>query len=342
MAGDGKSGQAGQEQWLGAAAALRQRAQLAWAVGAAIEAAWGNDRPDDIVGRLEAIIARGMEGVPDRATAVRASATPAVRQATLRPAAGDATAAWRQLQQADLAGMPVAAVWLGSAGAGSERATVALGLRPDGTKRVLGVWAGGAGEHRCSQQLAEDLRSRGLGRGAMWVAVTEGERALDLALRQRWGERVVLAHCRERVAVAVTGHLPVGLRAVAAQALATAWEWPDVGSARRELEALAESWRQEHPGAAARLLGECEATTATQALGLRGALAQRLCTAVPARYLLEQCLPAARGRSGREWVAAVAMQVRLRQEGFRRVPEHAAVAGLMRVLAERKAALNAQ
>ena len=205
-------------------------------------------------------------------------------------------------------------MWFASISAGSERATVALGLGADG-----------AGEHRCSQQVAGDLRGRGLGRGAVWLAVTEGERARDLALAQQWGERVVVAHCQERVLAAVVGHLPTRLRGKAAAELARVWECPEVGVARRELEALAEAWRQEHPGAAIRLLGECGASTATLALGLRGALAQRLRTAAPARYLLQQCLPAARGRSGREWVAAVAMQARHRQEGFRRLPEHAAV-----------------
>lgn len=62
---------------------------------------------------------------------------------------------------------------------------------------------------------------------------------------------------------------------------------------------------------------------------------------MPARYLLQQCLPAAGGRSGREWVGAVAMQARHRQEGFRRLPEHAAVGALVRALAERRAAAAA-
>ena len=338
----GKSGQIGPEEWLGAAAVLRQRAQVAWAMSAALEAAWAGDRPEDVVGALEAIVARAVAGAAGGASEVKGSGAAAAPRQAEGPAAGDAAAAWRRLQQTDLAGVSLPAVWIASLGAGNERATVALGLGADGGKRVLGVWAGGAAEHRCSQQLAGDLRGRGLGRGATWLAVTEGERALDLALRQQWGQRVVLAHCQERVGAAVTGHLPTGLRPAATQALTTAWECPEAGGARRELEALAEAWRRDHPGAAARLLGECEATVATQALGIRGALAQRLRTAVPARYLLQRCLPAARGRSGRDWVAAVAMQARHRQAGFRRRPEEAAVGALVRALAKRSVVAASQ
>lgn len=341
MTGTGKSEQAGRAKWLGAAAVLRQRAQVAWALGAALEAAWADERPEDVVGTLEAIVARAVSGAMDEARGAKVPSPASARQRVAAAPADEAAAAWRQMRQTDLAGVALAAVWFASVGAGSERATVALGLGADGGKRVLGVWGGGAGEHRCSQHLAEELRGRGLGRGASWLAVTEGERALDLALGQQWGERVVVAHCQKRVAAAVSGQLPAGLRDAAAQDLATAWESPDAASARQQLRALAESWRQQRPGAAARLLLECEATTATVALGLRGALAQRLCTATPARYLLEQCLPLARGRTGRDWVAAIALAARCRQQGFRRLPEHGAIGVLVRALAERTGAAAA-
>ena len=111
-----------------------------------------------------------------------------------------------------------------------------------------------------------------------------------------------------------------------------------MGSAQRDLAALVTAWQEAHPGAAARLRAEAEPTTVIQGLGVRGALAERLRTAVPARYLLEQCLPAARGRSGQGWVAAVAAEARRRQAGFRRLAEQAGLGPLVRALAEYRAA----
>ena len=337
MAGTGK---AVAEEWLRAAGALRERGRLAWALGEALERAWAGGEPGEALGVLEGIVARAVSGVE----AARAEAC-AVEPRAERKAgavAGDAAGVWRQLQQTDLASRAVPAVWFASGGIGGVRATLALGLKADGGKQVLGVWSGGAGEQRCAQGVCADLRGRGMGRGRAWLAVTEGERALDLALEQQWGQRVVVAHCQETVATAVTGHLPVGQRPDAAARLKAAWESPDAVGARRELSALAQSWQEEHPGAANRLLGECEASTAAAALGVHGGLAQRLRSAAPARHLLGRCLPAARGLAGREAMAAVAGEARAREEAFRRVPERAAVEMLVRLLAQRMEVLSRQ
>lgn len=130
----------------------------------------------------------------------------------------------------------------------------------------------------------------------------------------------------------VTAHLPGGMREQAAQAMRAAWEIPEVARARSELSELAAAWRVNHPGAAARLRAEIEPTTITQALGVHGALAQRLRTVAPARYLLEHCLPAGSGRSGRDFAAAIALAARQRQDGFRRLSEHAALPKLVHAL----------
>lgn len=327
MSGGSKTGAAA--GWVDAAGVLRERARVTWALAEALEAACGGARAEDAVGVVEAIVARAVGDAAPRGSALAPRKVAGAGRST--EAGGAAAEAWRELQRVDLAGSQMPAVWFASGGTGGNQATVALGLGPDGGKQLLGVWAGGGGEHRCSQQVASELFGRGLSRGATWLAVTEGQRALDLALRQQWGPRVVMAHCQDRVAAAVTGHLPERLRAGAAGALRRAWDGPDV---RRELEALAASWQHDHPGAAARLLGECEATAATAALGLRGALARRLRAVAPARYLLSCCVPGARGRSGQDWVAAVALQALRRQAGFRRVPERAALGDLLRALGE--------
>lgn len=92
--------------------------------------------------------------------------------------------------------------------------------------------------------------------------------------------------------------------------------------AHAALERLAESWQGTYPGAAARLRQEIEPTTTVQALCIHGPLGQRLRTTTPAEYLLTQCLPAGRGRSGRAWLGSVAAELQRRQAAFRRLPEH--------------------
>ena len=308
------------------------------------------------VATLEAIVARALAGPGASLERVaqptgesgQSVAAHQRRQPTL---ISDAQTAWRQMQATDLVGRSMPVVWFASAGAGGgeaasrptlrggERATLALGATADGGKAVLGVWAGGAAEHRCSEHVAGDLRGRGLGRGSAWVAVTGGERALGLALRQHWPNRdVVVAHCQQRVAAEVLGHLPVSLRPQAGQALRGALGGSGCDQCPAGLGGPGHRLAGGTPRGGRPLAAEAEPTTVIQGLGVRGALAERLRTAVPARYLLEQCLPAARGRSGPAWVAAVATEARRRQAGFHRLAEQAGLGPLVRALAEYRAA----
>jgi hypothetical protein len=61
---------------------------------------------------------------------------------------------------------------------------------------------------------------------------------------------------------------------------------------------------------------------ARPALGVGGALGERLRTATAAAYLLGQCLPAGRGRQGRASLGAIAGELLRRQAEFRRLTAH--------------------
>ncbi len=294
---------------------------------------------------MEAVVAeavRQLVGQQQVRQPARGSGAAAVAGAGARLQEGaEASTVWQQMQSADLAERVIPVVWIASGAAGGERASLAVGVAADGRKQVLGLWRGGVAEQRCSQMVATDLRSRGLGRRTAFVAVSTGERALDLALGEQWPQRAVVAHCQDHVVAAVIAHLPAAMREQAAQAIHAAWEIPELTRARSELSELAAAWQVEHPGAANRLRSEIEATTIPQALGIYGPLAERLRSAVSARYLLERCLPAGSGRSGRDFVASVALAARQRQDGFRRLGEHAALPRLLSALAARTSATAA-
>lgn len=329
--------------WREASRVLRERAQVAFAVSMAVEqvlvgdSSAGDDNPFE---KLQEIVNRVVQ------TRSQTPVGSAVRRGPIATRGGrraeadsgmHAEMAWQQMHATDLSGKVWPVVWFATESAGAESATLALGVQADGCKRVLGVWSGAASEHRCGQRIAADLQGRGLGRGSVWLAVTGGERALDLALRQHWGEKVGVAACQRRTAREVMAHLPVAARQPAERALQAAWDEPAPNSARAQLEALADGWQRAYPGAAARLRSAIGGTTVVQGLGLNGALAQRLRTAVPAAYLLMECLPAARGRTGRAWIAALAAEALRRQAGFRRLSEHACLETLERALAEQVA-----
>jgi hypothetical protein len=306
------------EAWREASRQLQERGRLAWALGEALGQVLdgtGSEVDGDRVGRLEAIVERAVSHAGEQRGPARSPArggrlvaqsisplgVPHDRQTLLNPPLGER--AW-------------VVVWFSAALRPEPGLTLALGMEGNGRRQVLGLWSGTPEQVRCAEKLAEDLHGRGLGVQGPWLAVTGGERALDQALRGFGNGRVVVAHDQRRVCSDVLAHLPTAERKEARLALARAWDAPDVSTARQALQVLVDGWRENWPGAAARLARSVGSTTAVLALGLRGALAQRLENTASAAYLLECCRQA-----GRNTPAAVAAELVRRQGGFRRFPE---------------------
>ena len=333
-------------EWRAAGRVLRERAEMTLALGRCLEQlpAGPGLTPEGLAERLQSVIgevlARGgpQEEAPAVPTLACGRGVVGAASAVAAQEEREPGAALRGLR-ADLFGHRWPVVWFASAGTGGDRVTLALGVRIDGRKQVLGLWSGGSGEQRLGQTAAGDLWLRGMNRGKPWVAVTGAERALGAALIQQWGARLVLVHDQRAVADAVVAHLPAGAREAAVGVLRDAWATPEFAKARALLERQAESWKGSFPGAEARLRQEMDATTSVQALGVGGGLGERLRTATPAAYLLGQCLPAGRGRQGRAYLGAIAAELLRRQAGFRRLTEHGQLPALCQRLDARGASV---
>ena len=337
----------GLAEWRAAGRVLRERAEMTLALGRCLEQlpVGPGLTPEGLAERLQAVIGEVLAqgGRQKEAPAARAMACGRGMAGAARTVAAkeerEPGAALRALR-ADLFGQRWPVVWFASAGTDAERVTLALGVRVEGTKQIVGLWSGGSGEQRLGQTAAEDLWLRGMNRGTPWVAVTGAERALGAALLQQWGARLVLVHDRRAVADAVVAHLPAAAREAAVEGLREAWATPEFAKAQALLERQAECWKGSFPGAEARLRQEIDATTSVQALGVGGALGERLRTATPAAYLLGQCLPAGRGLLGRAHLGAIAGELLRRQAGFRRLTEHGQLPGLCQRLDARGASVQ--
>ena len=337
----------GLAEWRAAGRVLRERAEMALLLGMCLEGLpkGAGLTPEGLAERLQAVVGDVLARGGPRMEEAAASAMACGRGVVGGPRAEAAKEEWEpgaalRALRADLFGHRWAVVWFASAGAGAERVTLGLGVRADGIKKVVGLWPGGSGEQRLGQTAAEDLWVRGMNRGTPWVAVTGAERALGAALSQQWGARLVLVHDQRAVAEAVVAHLPAAAREAAARVLREAWDTPEFAKAQSLLARQGESWHETFPGAEDRLRREMEATTAVQALGIGGALGERLRTATPAGYLLGQCLSVGRGRSGRAHLGAIAGELLRRQAGFRRLTEHGQLPALCQRLDARGASVQ--
>jgi len=203
---------------------------------------------------------------------------------------------------------------------------VALGIRTDGIKRVLGLWEGTTENASVAKALLRDLVDRGLSTDQPLLFVLDGSKALRKAVAQTFGDLAVVHRCQHHKRVNVREHLPPRLRPSVERALTDAWksERPDL--AQRQLERLASSLERDHPGAAASLREGLPETLTLQRLGATGWLYRTLCTTNPIENLNgsieDYTSNVKRWRGGsmiQRWAGSALMEA---EQQFRRIRGH--------------------
>jgi transposase-like protein len=203
---------------------------------------------------------------------------------------------------------------------------VALGIRTDGIKRVLGLWEGTRENASVVKALLQDLVGRGLVTDRPMLFVIDGSKALRKAIGQTFGKLAVVQRCQQHKRVNVREHLPARLRPSVERALTDAWKGERADLAQRQLERLASSLERDHPGAAASLREGLEETLTLQRLGASGWLYKTLCTTNPIENLngsLERyTCNVKRWRGGsmiQRWAASALVEA---ERKFRRIRGH--------------------
>jgi transposase-like protein len=149
---------------------------------------------------------------------------------------------------------------------------VALGIDRSGNKHILGLREGTTENTAVAAALLSDLVERGLPTDRPLLFVIDGAKALRKAIRQVFGESVAVQRCQVHKIRNVLDHLPQERQPTVRRCMQQAYNSSDVTSARRQLERLASSLEDEHPGAAASLREGLDETLTVLALGIEGAL----------------------------------------------------------------------
>jgi transposase-like protein len=187
----------------------------------------------------------------------------------------------RRLDDLDLAAVMIDGIHFRS-----ERVVlVALGIDAEGHKHILGLHEGSTEATRVVKKLLADLIERGLDASRMRLWVIDGGKALRRAIVELFGATALVQRCQEHKRRNVIEHLPEGMHAGVNRALSQAYNAKDVRLARRQLQRLAGSLQERHPGAAASLREGLEETLTAQQLGLSGALYRTLRTTNPIENL---------------------------------------------------------
>jgi putative transposase len=204
-----------------------------------------------------------------------------------------------------------------------ECITVVIGVRPEGTKQVLGLWHGATENSTVVKALLEDLVERGLNPERKILIVIDGAKALRKAVQMIFGDRAAVQRCRVHKQRNVVEHLPKEKRQQAIWRLRAAWAKADWKEAGKELKAVAKWLEEISPGAARSLEEGMEETLTLQKLGINS----KLCQSLSSTNLIESCFSRTASWTRRvkhwrgakmilRWSAAALLQA---EKGFRKV-----------------------
>jgi putative transposase len=177
-----------------------------------------------------------------------------------------------ELMGRDLGQLDLLALFIDGIETAEHTIVAALGVDTDGHKHPLGLWEGSTENKTVCQALLNNLIERGLDPEHPILAVIDGGKAIRSALKATFGERILIARCRQHKRRNVLDHLPEAQRTFIGRRLDRAWRETDPERAEAELRELASQLQADHPGAAASLREGLEETLTVTRLGLSSSM----------------------------------------------------------------------
>lgn len=185
---------------------------------------------------------------------------------------------------------PMAVVEIGTTSYRGNPAAVAVGIDPNGHKRVLGYRAGSTYDRITATAMCQELYARGLrpSEGTQLLAVTDGAEAIDQAFLERF-PRAAVAHCQRAVEENVLAHLAPDMREDARRELRSAWNLEDLAQAENDLAIVCDQWASLFTQGREGVWAQLDRTLTVNRLGLGPALGRTLSTLCVLRTAVTEC-----------------------------------------------------
>ena len=173
------------------------------------------------------------------------------------------------------------AVFIDGAAFAEHAAVVALGITTSGEKRVLGVREGATENAELVRDLLANLLERGLTLTSRALFVIDGSKALCRAIRDSFGERVLVQRCVLHKLRNVLSYLPPQWQDEVRRRLRAAWAMNSHDEARAALTKTLRWLKKINESAAASLAEGLEETLTVHRLGVVSTLRRTLLTTNP-------------------------------------------------------------
>jgi putative transposase len=228
------------------------------------------------------------------------------------------------------------AIYIDGTDYAGEMMIVALGLKADGTKQVLGLRQGKTEKAEVCKDLLVDLWSRGVATDQVTLFVLDGAKGLRAGVEQVWGGHAVFQRCQVHKKRNVRSYLAQEHWSELERRLNEAYRERDYNQALRLLRATVEWLKDINPDAARSLEEGLEETITVTRLGVPELLRKSLSST----NVIESALSASEGLTGRvkrwrrghmrwRWCASGLM---LAEAGFHRISGYRQIPGLIESL----------
>lgn len=187
------------------------------------------------------------------------------------------------------------AMMIDGVGFGDYLVIVALGIKSDGTKKVLGIREGSTENSEVCKSLISSLIERGLSVDSPRLFVLDGSKALSKAVKDLFGKEVIIQWCQIHKKRNVESHLPESEQSAVTSEMEAAYAEFDYKSAKTRLDAVAKRIEYKYPSAAESIREGLEETLTLHRLGIPGLLRVSLSNTNP----IESALSTARKTTGR-------------------------------------------
>jgi putative transposase len=228
-------------------------------------------------------------------------------------------------------GIRFAAIYIDGTDYAGETMIVALGLKADGTKQILGLRQGTTEKAEVIKDLLVDLWQRGVATDQVTLFVLDGAKALHVAVERVWGNHAVFQRCQVHKKRNVKAYLAQEYWPELDRRLSEAYRERDYNQALKLLRATADWLAGINPDAAHSLEEGLEETVTVIRLGVPELLQKSLSST----NVIESALGTSEGLTGRvkrwrrghmrwRWCASGLMLAEAgfhRVQGYRQIPK---------------------
>jgi len=174
----------------------------------------------------------------------------------------------RSLQDRDLHGEDIVAIFLDGKTFADDKMVVALGVTIDGRKRVLGFVQAGTENERVLTEFLRSLVDRGLDVSRGVLAIIDGGKGLRAAIRKCFKERALVQRCQWHKREDVVAYMPRTEQAAWRKRLQRAYERPTYDEAKKALDTILAELDEVNQSAAGSLREGLEETLTLHRLGV--------------------------------------------------------------------------